>query len=158
MSNYEKYTEQQIDAVRKNQHKHYLWNIPEEIVSLIWSFTPLSHKVWYSKTLYLENHKYLEYTTSNLTNYKDTSIRNIVRNDLSFVFSTLINEYTAEWIKNKKVIYKSQMFPCYIDYLLYLSIFYKSPKCKNIIHEIRNEHSLIYSYKHYNSNHNKWTI
>ena len=58
--------------------------------------------MWYSKTLYLENHKYLEYTTSNLTNYKDTSIRNIVRNDLSFVFSTLINEYTTEWIKNKK--------------------------------------------------------
>lgn len=159
MSQFEKYTIEQIENIRKTQYKHYLWNIPEEIVSLIWSYVPSSEKIWYSKKLYLENHKYLEYPIINTSTYRDSFIRDIIRKDFSFVFNTLKNENINRWIKKKKYIYKSEIFSCYADYLLYLCVYYDSSKCNKIMQEIKQEHSfLLYSYKHYKSSHNKWTI
>ena len=104
-------------------------NLPNELILLIFSYIPLHRIVFLNTIYYFTYHKYL--IINNMENY----IRDIIRNDNSFVFRLIINQNYKKWIKIKKYSYKNIICYDYFSFINYYIIQNKSNKCKNILDE-----------------------
>ena len=99
--------------------------IPTDLIQIIFSYIPLYRLVFLNKSLYYVNHKLLKILNN------DNYIRDIIRNDNSFVFKLLLLENYNKWKNIKKYIYKNIICYDYLSFVRYYIIHNKSNNCKN---------------------------
>jgi hypothetical protein len=89
--------------------------------------------MWLNKEFYFKYHKQVRSTIPKhlYTNY----IRDIVRNDLSFVFDLILNENKIKWGLNKEIIYKKNKHKNFFSFLNAFCIENKSNKCRDLFLE-----------------------
>lgn len=125
--------------------------LPEELVNIIFSFIPI-------KELYLTNKFYwnLNYDIDYKYKLKSSYWRNIIRNDNNFVFNRYLHKALPYFLKEKRVIYKSQIYPRKIELVNYLINFiFDSQKCKIVLDNIMKENRLVF--KKIRVKLNKWS-
>ena len=125
--------------------------LPEELVNIIFSFIPI-------KELYLTNKYYwnLNYDIDYKYKLKSSYWRNIIRNDNNFVFNRYLHNALPYFLKEKRVIYKSQIYPRKIELVNYLINFiFDSQKCKIVLDNIMKKKRLVF--KKIRVKLNKWS-
>ena len=110
---------------------HYIYQFPYHIVEQIWYWLDAKSKILVSKEFYFKYHHML--LSDNIITQKDNYIRNMIRNDYSFVFNLLINENIDMWLKNKQFLYKNINYSNYLQYLLDITTLYNAFGCRNLL-------------------------
>ena len=100
--------------------------LSQDSLNIIWSFINPKFKYSLNKTLF---DKYYDVKIGK-KNMK--YIRNIIRNDLHYIFNYNCKLNWNYWLKIKKIRYKEYKFANYNQYILYLIQKYDSNRCKNI--------------------------
>ena len=108
----------------------YISDLPNEVCSIIFSFVRDEEKVFLNKEYY-EKYHYL--ISNKISSNYDNYIRDIIRNDSSFVLNQLLLENYERWLQKKKRIHKNIIYNNYSDYLLGLCMENESTKCRELI-------------------------
>ena len=127
-----------------------IYDLPEDLEKIIFSYT--SHK-----DLSLSNKYYWkQYYNETYNNKLQPSYwRWILRNDYNFIFNQYLMNSLSYFLKEKKVIYKSQIYPRKIELVNYLINYtFDSQKCKIVLDKIMKSHGL--EYKKIRVKLNKW--
>lgn len=111
-------------------------NYPDELKRLIFSFIPLYRHVFLNKYFYYNYHKYIK--INNIENY----IRDIIRNDNSFVFKFIIKENFYKWKLLKKYLYKNIICYDYLSFVNYYIIQNKANKCQQELNDYLKEQGM----------------
>ena len=103
--------------------------LPEDLVNIILSYTPINILMLTNKSNWFNNYD---------NNYKDklkaSYWRFILRNDMWFIFNRFINNATLYFLKEKRIIYKSQIYPRRLELVNYLINYtFNSQKCKIVL-------------------------
>ena len=110
----------------------YFNKMPKEILNMIWSFFPDKSKVVLNKYYYEKYHHLIDKYAKVQFKIYITYIRKILRDDLNYIFSTLLKDNYHKWknIKQNRLIkqYKSNNF---LECLNLLCIDYNASKCRN---------------------------
>lgn len=125
--------------------------LPEDLVNIIFSYVPC-------KTLALTNKYYWKknYEDTYNTKLKASYWRFILRNDYSFIFEQYISNSLPYFLKEKKTIYKSQIYPRKLELVNYLINFtFDSQKCKIVLDKIMKSKRL--GFKKIRAKLNKWS-
>ena len=89
--------------------------LPEDLVNIILSYTPINILMLTNKSNWFNNYD---------NNYKDklkaSYWRFILRYDMWFIFNRFINNATLYFLKEKRIIYKSQIYPRRLELVNYL--------------------------------------
>jgi len=111
---------------------HYLNFLPDDIIKE-YIFPKLSPEnlVWLTKENYIKYHYVIKDIIPK--NRLESYIRDIVRNDYSFVFNHLLDEQFNKWLNMKKYTYKCYIFENYIRFLMQFCIDNNSNKCLMLI-------------------------
>ena len=131
--------------------------IPDDLLEFyIWPHLPILTKVWLNKELYLKYHSHIQKYIKMSANY----IRDIIRNDYSFVFNRLMEENLDCWIiPNKHYVYNNITFKDYLNYIHYLISKHNSDKCKMILYSKLKNSGLEKKWHKYKSRKNiQWII
>ena len=111
---------------------HYLNLLPDDIIKE-YIFPKLSPEilVWLTKENYIKYH----YVIKNIIpKYSiESYIRDIIRNDYSFIFNYILDEQFIKWLTMKKYTYKSYIFENYFTFLMQFCIDNNSNKCLILI-------------------------
>jgi|UniRef100_A0A6C0LIF6 hypothetical protein len=107
-----------------------IYHLPDDICTLIIKFIPYHQKYIYNKTYYYQFHKFVHFTPY------DGYIRNIIRNDLFFVFNHTLHTNVTKWNKKKQFMYRKVKCDSYVSLLNRWCIEYKSNKCRDSIKTI----------------------
>jgi hypothetical protein len=103
--------------------------IPNELITIIFSYIPYYRIVFLNKNFYLKYHYYLN------INNKENYIKDIIRNDNSFVFQMIIHENINKWYKIKKYQYKNIICYDYTSFINYFIIKNNANNCKNVLNK-----------------------
>jgi len=125
--------------------------LPEDLVNIIFSYVP-------RKTLVLTNKYYwkMNYKESYDSKLQASYWRFILRNDFSFIFEEYISNSLSYFLKEKKTIYKSQIYPRKLELVNYLINFtFDSQKCKIVLDKIMKNKRL--GFKKIRVKLNKWS-
>lgn len=125
--------------------------LPEDLVNIIFSYIP-------RKTLVLTNKYYwkMNYKESYDSKLQASYWRFILRNDFSFIFEEYISNSLSYFLKEKKTIYKSQIYPRKLELVNYLINFtFDSQKCKIVLDKIMKNKRL--GFKKIRVKLNKWS-
>ena len=109
--------------------------LPEELVREIYDYLPGLTKMVLSKTLYNKYHSCVKRSITSLNLY-DNYVRDMIRQDFSFIFHSICTENLKSWFKPKKCTYKNKTFASYFDLLENLCIETDSTKCRNVLKEV----------------------
>ena len=112
-------------------------NLPNELVSIIYSYVPLSVTIFLTKTSYLNNHHYIR----NFINKREIEnyFRSTIRRDHSFVFQQILNENYQKWFKMSNYLYRDIIYSNYIYFLMSYCIENESTNCRMIIDNLFEE-------------------
>lgn len=103
--------------------------LPEDLVNIIKSYIPIEN-------LSLTNKYYwnMWYNYSYSNKLKSSYWRFILRNDNNFVFKKFLINAIPYFLKEKKIIYKSQIYPRRLELVNYLINYtFNSQKCKIVL-------------------------
>lgn len=132
----------------------YISDLPNEVCSIIFSFVRDKEKVFLNKEYY-EKYHYL--ISNKISNNYDNYIRDMIRNDSSFVLNQLLIENYERWLQKKKRIHKNIIYNNYSDYLLGLCMDNESTKCRELIDDFYNTKGLSKNlHKKNRSNNKRW--
>jgi hypothetical protein len=109
--------------------------LPDELVREIYDYLPGLTKMVLSKTLYNKHHSCVKRSITTLNLY-DNYVRDMIRQDFSFIFNSICTENLKYWIKPKKCTYKNKTFATYSDLLENLCFETNSTKCRNELKEV----------------------
>lgn len=102
---------------------------PSNLKSLIIEYLPYHKKYILNKSYYNMYHKKVKFSPY------DSYIRNIIRNDMMYVFHNLYFENKEKWSTKKKISYKGKKIMNYMELLNQYCIEYKSNKCRKLLKE-----------------------
>lgn len=103
--------------------------IPEDVLPIIFSYINPKYKYNLNKILFRELYEELNIKKI----YGNHSyIRNILREDLDFLFDNISRIKWQKWVSLKNWKYKEWKFANFTQYILYLINYYQSNRCKNI--------------------------
>lgn len=125
--------------------------LPEDLVRIIKSYIPI-------KFLRLTNKYYWNkcYDISYKSKLQSSYWRFILRNDNEFVFNNYISRASRYFLKEKKIIYKSQVYPRRLELVNYLINFiFDSQKCKIALEDYMKNNRLVF--KKIRVKLNKWS-
>ena len=126
--------------------------LPDDLIGEIYYYLPL-------QTLRFCNKKYYKIYYFDKINKKKINIsylRYLLRNDMNYIFNFILEINFSLFIKNKKYIYQSKVFPRLIEMVRYLTCFaFESPKCKSITEKQMKKNKLVF--KKIKIISNKWT-
>jgi hypothetical protein len=105
-------------------------NLPDDIIALIWGHFNASNKIFLNKEYYS---KYNNLIDKLIPRRYESYIRDIIRNDCSFVFKNLLDRKFIKWILMHNYKYNDVIYTDYIHFILYYSSLNKSHKCNNIL-------------------------
>ena len=125
--------------------------LPEDLVNIILSYTPINILMLTNKSNWFNNYD---------NNYKDklkaSYWRFILRNDMWFIFNRFINNATLYFLKEKRIIYKSQIYPRRLELVNYLINYtFNSQKCKIVLDNFMKKKRLVF--KKIRVKLNKWS-
>jgi hypothetical protein len=109
---------------------------PDELKRIIFSFIPIYRKVFLNTYYYYNFHKYIK--INNTENY----IRDIIRNDNSFVFKFIIKDNFYKWKLLKKYLYKNIICYDYLSFVNYYIIQNKANKCQKELNDYLKEEGM----------------
>ena len=125
--------------------------LPEDLVNLIYSYIPCETLSLTNKVYWTKNYKK---TYSN--KLQSSYWRYILRSDNCFVFEEYISNSLPYFLKEKKVIYKSQIYPRKLELVNFLINFtFNSQKCKVVLDKIMKSKRL--GFKKIRVRLNKWS-
>ena len=125
--------------------------LPEDLVNIIFSYVPRKILSLTNK-YYWKNHYKETYNLKLQASYW----RFILRNDYSFIFEEYISNSLPYFLKEKKTIYKSQIYPRKLELVNYLINFtFDSQKCKIVLDKIMKSKRL--GFKKIRVKLNKWS-
>lgn len=102
------------------------------IVSYIYTYVPRHVKVWLNKTNYVSKHTVVTDLIKSKHLY-DSYLRNILRNDLSFVFDTILHqEYDRLW-EVKKYVYKKRTYRNYNEFMDKFIFENSAHRCRDVL-------------------------
>ena len=103
--------------------------LPEDLVNIILSYTPINILMLTNKSNW-----YISYDNNYQDKLKASYWRFILRNDMCFIFDRFINNATLYFLKEKRIIYKSQIYPRRLELVNYLINYtFNSQKCKIVL-------------------------
>lgn len=102
---------------------------PMNVKYLIMEYLPYHNIYILNKYYYNMYHKKVIFTPY------DSYIRNIIRNDMIYIFQIVYTENKDKWSVNKKISYKGKKVMNYIELLNQYCIEYKSSKCRKLLKE-----------------------
>jgi hypothetical protein len=115
------------------------------LVDLIWKSLPddlIDHLLLFLKpslkmTLNKEYYKKYHYLVKQLIpiKYYESYLRDMVRNDSSFVFSYILNENIDKWLKWRNYRYKTLIYKNYIYFIKQFCLDNESHKCYAILQD-----------------------
>ena len=103
--------------------------VPEDVLPIIFSYITPEYKYNLNKQLFSELYESLNI---NKLYGNHSYIRNIIRNDLSFIFLNICKLKWDKWVSLKNWRYKKTKFANFTQYILYLINHYQADKCKKI--------------------------
>ena len=126
-----------------NNKKDFFKNVdklPEQLISIIYSYVPKIVTTFLTKENYLRDHHLIR-------NFVDKRkieqyIRCMVRQDNDFVLKQLLVENYRRWLDMKKYYYRESIYSNYINFLESYAIDNDSSKCRKIIQELFEEQGL----------------
>lgn len=102
-------------------------SVPNDIKIIIFEYIQPRILITLSKKYYIDNH----FIIYKLIPHKyETYVRDIIRRDLDFPFSQILNENFYRWIGFKNYIYDYKSFANYTYFLQYYCIENDSSKCR----------------------------
>ena len=103
--------------------------LPEDLVSIILSYTPINILMLANKSNWNNN-----YDDNYQNKLKASYWRFLLRNDMWFIFDRYINNASLYFLKEKRIIYKSQIYPRRLELVNYLINYtFNSQKCKVVL-------------------------
>ena len=102
--------------------------LPEDLLPIIFSYVQPIYKYNLNKKLFSE---LFVIVNSNKIYGNHSYLRNIIRNDLSYIFNEICSLKWMSWQSLKNWRYKSWKFADFTQYVLYLINFHQANKCKN---------------------------
>lgn len=103
--------------------------LPEDLVSIILSYTPINILMLTNKSNWNNN-----YDDNYQNKLKASYWRFLLRNDMWFIFDRYINNASLYFLKEKRIIYKSQIYPRRLELVNYLINYtFNSQKCKVVL-------------------------
>jgi len=103
--------------------------LPEDLVNIIKSYIPIEY-------LSLTNKYYwnMWYNCSYSSKLQSSYWRFILRNDYNFIFEKYLINAIPYFLKEKRIIYKSQIYPRRLELVNYLINYtFNSQKCKIVL-------------------------
>lgn len=113
-------------------------DLPNEIKDIIFEYIPNYRRVFINKFYYNSYHNLL---TPFIQNY-ESYVRQMIRNDNTFVFDKIMRENIDLWIKNKKYYYENMIFNNHIYFIMYYCIKHDSENCRKLLNEFLSKHDL----------------
>ena len=102
-------------------------SVPNDIKIIIFEYIQPSTLITLSKKYYVDNH----FIIYKLIPHKyETYVRDIIRRDLDYPFSQILEENFIRWIGFKNYIYDHKSFANYVYFLQYYCIENDSAKCR----------------------------
>lgn len=118
-----------------NDHDDFfrrLNHIDIHVLSHIYTYVPCRIRVWLNKTNYISNHTSVT-TMIKSKHLYDSYLRNILRNDMSFVFDTILQqEYNRLW-DIKKYTYKKRTYRTYSEFMDKFIFENNSHRCRDVL-------------------------
>ena len=111
--------------------------LPDVLIDIIQSYLPINKIIFLNKINYLTNHKSLYINKDIFDNY----VRDMVRNDYSFVLEQILEENYKKWLK-KRLKYKNIIYHNYISFLTSFCIENRATNCRNIISIFLEKHGI----------------
>ena len=127
-----------------------IYHLPEDLEKIIFSY--ISHKdLSLANKYYWKQHYNKTYDDKLQPSYW----RWLLRNDYHFIFNQYLTNSLSYFLKEKKVIYKSQIYPRKLELVNYLINYtFDSQKCKIVLDKIMKSGGL--GYKKIRVKLNKW--
>ena len=125
--------------------------LPEDLVSIILSYAPIN-------ILSLTNkyNWYANYDIECKKKLKASYWRFILRNDMWFIFERFMSNTYLYFLKEKKIIYKSRIYPRRLELVNYLINYtFDSQKCKIVLDSFMKTRRLVF--KKIRVKLNKWS-
>lgn len=145
-----------MSIILENKYLLLIQTLPEEMISHIRKFIPMSTLLWLDKNTYLKNH-HIVYKLIPTNNY-ESYVRDMIRRDNQLVISCLMRENFKRWTSYKKYLYKNVVYNNYNYFLLDYCRENNSTNCANIINEYFKDTSLCKNQHKKNIVRNiKWT-
>lgn len=125
--------------------------LPEDLVHVIKSYIPIIFLRLTNK-YYWNRHYDIFYERKLQSSYW----RFILRNDSDFIFNNYLSRASSYFLKEKKIIYKSQVYPRRLELVNYLINFiFNSQKCKIVLENYMKTNRLVF--KKIRVKLNKWS-
>jgi len=102
------------------------------MLSHICKYIPYDVRAWLNKTNYISNHKYVSCLVKKKQLY-DSYLRNIIRNDMSFVFDTIMQQDYNRYWDIKKYVYKKKSYRSYSEFLDKFIFENNSHRCRDVL-------------------------
>ena len=112
----------------------YILYLPDEIVTIIWSYVCNENKIFINKEYYL---KY-NYLIDNIIDYGsygryESYIRDIIRLDFIFVFTQILERKYTFFLRIRNYKYNNVIYSNFLMFLLYFCNKNNAQKCSNLI-------------------------
>lgn len=105
----------------------------DDIMTIIYKYLSPEIKVWLNRKNYIKNHKCVKSLID--TKLYDSYVRDMVRNDYSFVLEQLIKENFRKWHNWKKYNYNGDIYKTYLVFIRNYANDNNSYKCLRLIDE-----------------------
>tara|TARA_B100000795_G_scaffold186711_1_gene141924 strand:- start:124 stop:552 length:429 start_codon:yes stop_codon:yes gene_type:complete len=112
--------------------------LPMDTVNIIEGFVPIEELYLTCKKSWKD---YNDFKINTKSKYLTRSyLVKIIRNDFHYIFNIVLHKKFIDWFKAWKFRYEEITFPCFIEFLNYLCLKYKSRNCRKVIsdHKIKN--------------------
>ena len=103
----------------------------DDVLSIIFQQIPNENKVWLNKHYYLKYHKLVKNMID--SEFYESYILDIVKQDYSFVFTQIINEKFDYFHKWKNYYFNGEKYHSFLIFLREFSRKNNSPKCVQVI-------------------------
>ena len=128
--------------------------LPDDIIKIIWYKILPKYKIFINKENYIKFNYLID---QNITNH-DSYIRDIIRNDSSYVFYYILQRCFNNWLQMYNYKYKGVIYTNYINFILFYMQQNNSSKCNNLINLQLNLCELKKKlYKNNRIKYNKWS-
>tara|TARA_B100000963_G_scaffold329663_1_gene319224 strand:- start:2852 stop:3247 length:396 start_codon:yes stop_codon:yes gene_type:complete len=125
--------------------------LPEDLVNIIKSYIPIKFLSLTNKYYWGKNFN-ITYDSKLISSYW----RFLLRNDIDFIFYRYLINAKSYFLKEKRIIYKSQIYPRRLELVNYLINFvFDSQKCKIMLDNFMKEKRLVF--KKIRVKLNKWS-
>ena len=126
--------------------------LPEEIERFIFSFIPIKTLALCNKENWIKNNKQND---NKFCIFGEKYHRFLLRNDYYFIFKHYLQDNISIFKKKQKIVYHNKIFYNKIEFLRYLSRFFKAQNCTNLINETMKMERLVF--KKIKTKSNRWS-